>query len=598
MKLTKNTIKFTTLAFMLSLASCSYKQMVKMAQDQELKVTPSPLELHGDSVKFTLSATLPTNMLKKNKLYTLKTDYQYGDPSQAFEHVEFSNSEFPNQKIENPTLTQNFSFFYEDAMESGILKIKGVASNLEKTKFKETPEMEVAKGIITTSRLVKNSVYTAYADHGYNSKEELVPTYVDFQFEKGSSKLRTSETRGENGKKLSAFIASKFKTRTVTITGSHSPEGLESTNSKLAEDRAKVIEDYYFNKMRQYDYKNLADSIKFDKKVIFQDWKPFLAKLALNEDISTEDKLEITKIITGSTNFESTEKELQQLGSYKTLMNDVYPALRFSKTEIWSVKEKKTDAEISILAKGIVDGTVSKDTLSPEELLYAATLTPLSNEKEDIYKMAVRHNDSWEANNNLGAISLEKAIKAYDATTKKALLETALTQFSLSINKKESAEALNNKGAALLLLNKKDEAIEAYNKALTAPSTTAEVSKGIAAGLGTINIKKGDYVAAIKSLTNASAIQDGIYNLGLTHLLAKDYTKAEEALENAVYVNKKDALAYYLLAIVGVRTNNNELVAINLKEAIALDAELREKALGDLEFLSIKESTVFTEAVK
>jgi tetratricopeptide (TPR) repeat protein len=598
MIITKNKLAITAAASMLALGSCSTSQMLKMAQEQEIVVTPSPLELHGDSVKFTLSATLPTNMLKKKKLYTIKTNYKYGDPSEEFEQIEFSNTEFQNQDIEQPSLTENFSFLYKDEMKTGTVTIQGIVSNLEKTKFKETPELEVAKGVITTSRLVKNSVYTSFADHGYNNKEELVPTYVDFHFQKGSAKLRSSEVRGENGLKLDAFIASKLVTRTVTITGSHSPEGLESINSDLAEERATVINNFYFDRMKRYDYKNLADSIKFVKKVIFQDWKPFLAELEKNTTISTEQKNEIKQIVSSSTNFTATEKQLHKLSSYKKLMSDIYPDLRFSKTEIWSVKEKKTDAEISILAKGIVDDNVSKDTLSPEELLYSATLTPLSNEKEAIYKVAVRYNDSWEANNNLGAINLEKAIKSFDAAATKSLLETALIQFDLSIKKQSSAEALNNKAATLLLLGKQKEAILAYNKASTAKSTDENVSKGIAAGLGTIYIKQGDYPSAISSLVNASDIKNGIYNLGLAYLLSKDFTKAEETLENAVYVNKEDALAYYLLAIVGVRSNNTELVSINMMEAIKLDPELREKALGDLEFAAIKETPAFTEAIK
>jgi tetratricopeptide (TPR) repeat protein len=594
----KNKLALTALAGMLALGSCSTSQMLKMAEEQEIVVTPSPLELHGDSVKFTLSATLPTNMLKKKRLYTIKTNYNYGDPSQAFEQIEFSNTEFQNQDIEQPSITQNFSFFYEEEMETGTVNIQGIVSNLEKTKFKETPTLDVAKGVITTSRLLKNSVYTSFADHGYNNKEELVPTYVDFHFEKGSSKLRSSEVIGENGKKLDAFIASKLVTRTVTITGSHSPEGLESINSDLAEERAKVINEFYFDRMNRYDYKDLADSIKFDKKVIFQDWKPFLAELEKNQDISAPEKSEIKQIVSSSSNFEATEKQLQKLNSYKKLMDDVYPGLRFSKTEIWSVKEKKTDAEISILAKGIVDGKVSKDTLSPEELLYAATLTPLVDEKENIYKVAVRYNDSWVANNNLGAISLDKAIKSFDKGTTKKLLETALIQFDLSIKKQESAEAFNNKAATLLLLGKREDAMSAYNKVGSAKSTDMNVSKGVAAGLGAIYIREGDYSSAINSLTNTSDVKNGIYNLGLAYLLSKDFTKAEETLENAVYIDKEDALAYYLLAIVGVKSNNNELLAINLQEAIKLNPELREKALGDMEFAAIKESAVFTEAVK
>ena len=57
----------------------SLKKMVKMAQDQQLTVEPSPLELQGDSVSFNMSAQLPVKMLKKGKVYTVNTFYQYGD---------------------------------------------------------------------------------------------------------------------------------------------------------------------------------------------------------------------------------------------------------------------------------------------------------------------------------------------------------------------------------------------------------------------------------------------------------------------------------------------------------------------------------------
>ena len=72
----------------LFMASCSLKQMTKMAEEQELKVNPSPLELHGDSIIFDMSATLPVKMLKKNKVYTLKTWYAYGDPTEQLSNAD------------------------------------------------------------------------------------------------------------------------------------------------------------------------------------------------------------------------------------------------------------------------------------------------------------------------------------------------------------------------------------------------------------------------------------------------------------------------------------------------------------------------------
>ena len=47
-------------------SGCALNQMVKMAKDQDLKVTPNPLELHGNTVDVEVSATLPVKMLKKN----------------------------------------------------------------------------------------------------------------------------------------------------------------------------------------------------------------------------------------------------------------------------------------------------------------------------------------------------------------------------------------------------------------------------------------------------------------------------------------------------------------------------------------------------
>ena len=42
------------------------------------------------------------------------------------------------------------------------------------------------------------------------------------------------------------------------------------------------------------------------------------------------------------------------------------------KTEILKVKDKKTDAEIAVLAKMIVDGNAPADTLIYGEMAYAA----------------------------------------------------------------------------------------------------------------------------------------------------------------------------------------------------------------------------------
>jgi hypothetical protein len=209
MILSKRILFLTALAGVLTLGGCSYGQMLKIAEEQDVQVNPSPLELHGDSVKFSISATLPLNMLKKNKLYSVKTKYAYGDQEEEFENLEFTLAEFENQDVEQPNISQEISFFYTEEMKQGALTVQGIVSNLEKTKFKETPTMDLAQGVITTSQLVKDVTYTSYADHGYNNKEELVPTHVGFFFDKGQSKLKRSEVQGDEGKKTRCFYCLK-----------------------------------------------------------------------------------------------------------------------------------------------------------------------------------------------------------------------------------------------------------------------------------------------------------------------------------------------------------------------------------------------------
>src|SRR5687767_4650888 len=286
----------------LSLAGCTLPKMVKMSKEQQLTVTPNPLEVHKDTVAFDMAANLPVKMLKKGTVYTVNTFYKHGSSEVALEPLAFKAEDFPNAKTEQPKGTKSFFFPYQPAMKVGTLEVEGVASKGEKSKA--SPRMPVATGIITTSKLVKPVYFAAYADHGYNNQEELEPIVIpDFIFEQGRSVLRTSEVKSTKGKQLDAFIASKNATRTVTITGTHSPEGAERINSRLSPDRAAAIEKYYRQQMKKYDYQGRADSIKFILKPVIQDWNAFKTELANYGGLTSEEKTEYQNIVNGGGDF-------------------------------------------------------------------------------------------------------------------------------------------------------------------------------------------------------------------------------------------------------------------------------------------------------
>jgi len=138
----------------------------------------------------------------------------------------------------------------------------------------------------------------------------------DFNFERGKSILRKTELTADKGKQLDAFIAAKNITKTVTITGTHSPEGLERINSKLSEERAAVIEKYYREQMKKYDYQGVAADIKFILKPVVDDWTGFTTALASYDGVTADEKSEYVNIINNGGTFEEKEKSLKKLKTY------------------------------------------------------------------------------------------------------------------------------------------------------------------------------------------------------------------------------------------------------------------------------------------
>src|SRR5690606_4063520 len=143
---------------------------------------------------------------------------------------------------------------------NGQLAVKGTAKHHKAGKSLDAPENVIINGLVTTPKLVRIRQFAAdeqikpirvYMDHGYADQDELEPVEVEFFFEQGSSRLRPSEVNSERGKFLKAFIASENVTRTVTITGTHSPEGSERINRDLSKNRAEVIEKFYRQEMQQ-----------------------------------------------------------------------------------------------------------------------------------------------------------------------------------------------------------------------------------------------------------------------------------------------------------------------------------------------------------
>jgi hypothetical protein len=577
----------------LTFTGCTLPKMVKMAKDQNLTVSPNPLEVHKDTVTYEMSATLPVKMLKKGTAYTVNSFYKYGESELALDPIPFKAEDFPNASTTAPTTKKTFTFPYKPEYKVGTLEVQGSAA--KGTKNKTTPRMPVATGMITTSKLVQNSYFAAFAGHGYNNQEEIIPVIIpDFIFEQGKSVLRTSEIKSAKGKQLDAFIAAKNVTRTVTITGTHSPEGTERKNSKLANERAAAIEKYYRAQMKKYDYQKMADEIKFIQKPIIDDWTGFKNALASYTGISDDQKTAMLNVVNQGGDFAATEKQLQKLPGYKKVLKEVYPGLRTAKTEILTLKVKKTDAEMSVLSKQVTSGQVKPDTLSFDELMYSATLTPSLDEKVSIYEAATKKGQNWTAYNNLGAAYLQQAIENPSAAS--SLVDKAQAQLEIAAKIQETPEVNANLASIALWKGNPYKAYALANKALN--GANSDVARGVNGIKGASEIFMAKYADAVRSESAATTTAVNSFNKGLAQLLNKDYTNASTSFNDAIKANSSYAIAYYGAAVSAARAGNADGVVSNLTNAVKADPTLKDKALTDLEFTKFQTTDAFKNALK
>ena len=564
------------------LSGCALSQMIKAAQDSNLTVTPSPLEVHGGKVPHDLSATLPPKILPSGKVYTIYTMYQYGDQTVNVGSVELKADDYPNSSTQSTPVNQSFNFDYKEGMNPGSLVMFGEAKDPKNGKTKTTDTLSLAQGLILTSTLVEDMYYSSFAEHGYVAREELTETKVNFYFDQGRSNVNMSlavdgeDNKGKNSM-LSAFIAEKNVTKTVTITGTHSPEGTETINTGLAADRATAIEKIYRKQMKKYDYKGAADSIEFIQKPVVQDWAALKSALAGFEGVSDDAKSKMNQIINGNGTFEDKEKALQGVDGYDKVFDEVYPTLRSAQTQILTVKEKKTPAEIAVLAKMVASGEASADTLTMEEMLFAAAQTPSLEEKVSIYSAATKKGESWIAHNNLAATYLDMAMGGDNSK-----VEDALTQLEIASNLNSDASHItSNMGAAYMMQGEYD---QAYGTLSDAAANDNDVNARVNSMKGAIETRRGEYDAAKSSFGAAS--NDGRTNIdkGLAYLLSKDYSQAQSAFDAAQGDEEMGAKAYYLSAVTAARQGSGAGVATNLVEAVKMNPDMKQMALTDLEF--------------
>lgn len=196
--------------------------------------------------------------------------------------------------------------------------------------------------------------------------------------------------------------------------------------------------------------------------------------------------------------------------------------------------------------------------LNVEEILYAATLTNDNERKLAIYDKAARlFPNDYRTFNNLG-------MAQYVAGDYSA----AQANFSRAASMGNHPEPQMNLGLIEMLNGN-------YNKANQYFGSAAGVDE-LGNALGVYYLKQGDAAAAVNAFGSSRT-----NNAALAQILARDYSRAKTTLAS---VETPDATTYYLMAILGARTNNENMLVTNLRQAVRLDSSLAKRAVKDLEF--------------
>ena len=575
----------------LGLVGCNpLKKMIELSKQQQINVNPDPIELKGSKVSFDVESTLPVGMLPKGTSYTLNFEYEGSEVGS----IEFKASDYPNSGTSVSKSSQTFTMPYNSSLMGGSpgkISVVGTAKIIANGKSLNTDASDVADGVNRTITLTRASrIPSPKAHPGYTDAEETETTSVDFYFNQGSSYLRGSEKKSDRGEKFSAFVAEKNITKGVNIVGAHSPEGSTKVNESLAGRRASAIEKYYRKEMDKYDYKDEAESIKFELVPVVEDWNSLRRALRSSDAISDSDRSQIAAIINGGGSFVDKEKSLSKLSSYKTLMKEVYPDLRNAKTEVVTVIEKKPNNEILAIAQNIVSGEASADALSHGELLFAAGLTPDLKEKAAIYEAAVKWGGSWKSHNDYGSVHINLAKQEEDGSEAQLkLLEAAKTQLDISNTKEENAEAHLNL-ASIAAMNY-DWSL-AYEHVLKAEELDHSNSKvALSVSKATLSIPLGEYTRAMQIFNSIPNNGWAMYRRGILYIMMGNLEAAKKEMASVRELLKKNGWEEtggidYANAVISAREGNASGVTSNLKAALSKDesGNFKERAINDLEF--------------
>jgi len=565
-----------SLSMAVFLTSCdSLGKMLKKQKEIKYAVTPNPLEMVGDSVQFSVNGKFNEKLFQKKITMVVTPVITWNGGEKALKPVTLVGEKATGagQKIAYTGGSFNYAsekFAFEDGMRNAKLVIR--AEGQYKTKKKAFDPVELADGTIATSLLVRNDEKTMMAKDAF---VKVMPanqmTHIYYLI--NQSNVRASEMNSEEMKSFKNFIATSlnspsFSFKGISVSAFASPDGETDRNENLAKDRANSGSAAIMAEFKKDKNKDNTFGKTKDQYVIAttrEDWEGFKQ---LMEESTMADKDLILRVLTMYSDADQRRKEIKNLSkTYVELAEKVLPRLRRAEITLNIDKNSRTDEQISKLAVS------NPDSLSVEELLYAATLTNDPNTKVQIYAAAEKqYSSDWRTSNNYGCALLMQNKLSEAAEAFKRAEKTGSTQ----------AAVQNNLGVIESKNGNRALAEELYKKA--GGSAETKYNQGI------LDVRNGKYADAVNNFGSYNG-----HNKALAQLLSGNSAAVKETL--GASDETETAYSYYLKAVTAARQSMTADAIALLKTAIEKDNAYKAYAKDDAEFIKMRTDANFTALI-
>ena len=539
------------MAAAVTLSGCS-KKLGQMQADY-FSTNPNPLEVVGENVPATVSARIPAKYFVKNAVVTVTPYLTYAGGQTAStpyafqgESVRGNNPVVSYERGGAVTIPVNVP--YQPAMANSTLELDFTVTQGKKTYA--LPRVAVAKGVVATATMANAATATPAITADKFQRVIAEKVDADIIFLINQANIRDNQLRSQAMTNLHSEIANadaddRREIAEINIQSYASPDGSLDLNTRLAQAREKTTVDYMNKQLKGKSFGELTADFTPE------DWEGFLR---LVSESKIQDKDLILSVLSMYQDPEVREREIHNLSHvFEQLAEEILPQLRYSRITAKINVIGKSDDEIRQAYKQ------NPSSLSVDEILYLATLVDSNAEKAQIYSTAAElYPTDYRTFNNLGMAQF--ADGDYDAARSSFAQAARLAP--------ASGEPQMNLGLVALVNGNYDDAQSRFGNA----AGVEELNEA----LGVYYLKKGDNAAAARSLRGVNT-----NNAALAQILTKDYSTAKKTL---AAITQPDATTYYLTAVLGARTNNENMIVSNLRQAIKLDSKMAERAANDMEF--------------